>query len=253
MLREAPLISMPRRHRRLYRRVTALISSLSLTLCARAWAGPTETWLWAWERPFRIDREHIEPVTGVAPLLATVRIQRDTSRVQWRAHPLSIPEGMLVVPVVRIELDPTAQLSSSRREDILAALARVRTASARYPQRRPGVFNVQLDFDCPRSQRAAYTALVREIRARFGTSSFISATALVSWCYGDRWLGELAVDEIVPMYFRLGRAPAAFSLPPERRCRLAAGYSTDEPERTDFELPIRYVFLSSRSFRSSSP
>jgi hypothetical protein len=60
-------------------------------------------------------------------------------------------------------------------------------------------------------------------------------TALASWCDGDRWMADLPVDEIVPMFYRLGPDDAAMrehlsrGHDLARECRTAHGYITNEP------------------------
>jgi hypothetical protein len=63
----------------------------------------------------------------------------------------------------------------------------------------------------------------------------LSATALTSWCLHERWTQALAVDEVVPMLFRMGpdrrRIRAYFADGGDFRsanCRTSIGVATDE-------------------------
>ena len=68
---------------------------------------------------------------------------------------------------------------------------------------------VQIDFDALVSERGFYADLLREVRARLAPGTFLSITALVSWCGSKSWLAGLPVDEVVPMTFEMGRSAAS--------------------------------------------
>jgi hypothetical protein len=78
----------------------------------------------------------------------------------------------------------------------------------------------------------------------------LSMTALGSFCLGDRWLGELPVDEAVPMIFRMGADDRAIKNMlasgedfREPICRESYGVSADEPVTLTFrDARRRYVF-----------
>jgi hypothetical protein len=93
---------------------------------------------------------------------------------------------------------------------------------------------LQIDFEATSSQRAFFVKAVAALRERLPNAT-LSATALTSWCLHERWTQALAVDEVVPMFFRMG---------PDRRrirdyfadggdfrsanCRTSIGVATDE-------------------------
>ena len=58
------------------------------------------------------------------------------------------------------------------------------------------------------SQRETYLRLVKQIRTTLPTDVRLSVTALAWWCRSDAWMDTLAADEVVPMYFRMGRDAA---------------------------------------------
>jgi len=93
---------------------------------------------------------------------------------------------------------------------------------------------LQIDFDARQSQREFYRKLLTEIRSRLPREMPLSITALASWCAYDDWIGDLPVDEAVPMYFRMGPEHRAteevgWTYPVrEPLCMDRAGVSTDE-------------------------
>jgi hypothetical protein len=100
----------------------------------------------------------------------------------------------------------------------------------------PRIAGVQIDFDATRSQRSFYADLIRDVRDELPAGLLLSVTALASWCMGDCWMAELPVDEIVPMFFRMGADDAHIrrSLQSKGKiscspCNTSVGVSTDEP------------------------
>ena len=76
----------------------------------------------------------------------------------------------------------------------------------------------------------------------------ISITALASWCVGDDWLGDLPIDEAVPMLFRMGPVNQPYLHLAQSRgdarpeCRGALGVSIDEPRSVDAVRRRIYIF-----------
>jgi hypothetical protein len=107
---------------------------------------------------------------------------------------------------------------------------------------------VQLDFEARRSQREAYVALLQRLQP-LRANVRLSATALASWCMSDPWLPAGLVDEVVPMYFRMGAESAHIrqrlqvagtaTVP---ACRDAAGLLLGEPWPALVGVKRRYVF-----------
>ena len=156
--------------------------------------------LWAWERPG--DLQALPKTAGVAFLAATLDLRDGTVRTILRRQPLRIKAGAFRMAVIRIEathipkgLTPTQQTQAV--ESMLDVFRAVKPDA------------VQIDFDALVSQRAFYTNLLRELRARLAPGTFLSITALVSWCGSKSWLAGLPVDEIVPMTFEMGRSAAS--------------------------------------------
>jgi uncharacterized protein DUF3142 len=170
----------------------------------------------------------IDPgATGVAYLVLTLRLHHGMIERIPRQQPLRLPAGTRLVAVVRIETGAQPDLGAGAVEEIATGLAGLA---------RPGVAAIQIDFDCARSERGFYRALLERVRGTLPDSLGLSMTALASWCLDDPWLSELPVDEIVPMVFRMGHDTEAvrgelaqggeFSCP---ECRESVGLATDEP------------------------
>lgn len=197
--------------------------------------------LWAWERPE--DLGFIDPQkTGVAYLAKTVFLRGPQVLAKPRLQPLSIPSGTSVIPVTRIEADAADKPTLSGEQARVAATQISQLALL------PNVSTVQVDFDATSSQRDFYRVLLIELRKQLPRSTKLSITALASWCQGDDWLGNLPIDEAVPMLFRMGtdRRAILSRLAGEgfraTRCESSAGISTDEHINNLPAVSRLYVF-----------
>ncbi len=194
--------------------------------------------MWAWERPE--DLRFLAPAEAeVAVLAGTIRLRGDRADAHPRSVPLLVEPGVTVTAVVRIEMGKAPGLDARQRARVAGWIREL--------ARRPQYAGLQLDFDAPVSAREFYRALLEELRPDFDR---LAMTALASWCFEqDSWLGELPVDEIAPMLFRMGPGGGAYLAQleregrfPEPRCRGAVGISTDEPLRWPPEALRLYVF-----------
>jgi hypothetical protein len=183
---------------------------------------------WCWERPQ--DARNLPAQAGVAVLAGTVRITGTRMSATPRLQPLETSAGTFHLPVVRIETrECTPEFLLSHCEEIAGLV--VQTAS----RMRPGL--LQIDFDARATEREFYRQLLQSIRKKIPAGSYISMTALASWCAGDCWLSDLDVDEFVPMFFSMGRGGASavetiqsrHSVYPCRRS-VALGFSPSEIE-----------------------
>jgi hypothetical protein len=141
-----------------------------------------------------------------------------------------VPEGTRLTAVVRIESGrlPSPAYSAAQCSAVVGELLDVVA--------RMDVRALQVDYDARASERPFYRRILSELRERLPPGVRLSITALASWCQDDAWVGELPVDEAIPMLFRMGRETArirarvrrgsAFSLPV---CRHGVGVSIDEP------------------------
>jgi hypothetical protein len=201
----------------------------------RMQALPART-LWVWERPE--DLRFIDPhTTAIATLDRTVVLGRTVSIIP-RHQSYIYPAGTQRIAVVRIEA--AASVTPNLLSTTAAAVLDLAAA--------PDVAALQIDFDARRSQRAFYTALLREVRRRMPPTLPLSITALASWCSNDDWIASLPVDEAVPMFFRMepGRRFAPRSAPElrirEPLCSSSMGISTHEPMPASIGNKRIYIF-----------
>ncbi|MFH0132525.1 hypothetical protein ACGLHS_20135 [Variovorax sp. VaC1] len=222
----------------------AALSVLAVFLALPAQEGQVQpqTLLWIWDRPQLFST--LPEATGVAYLHATVQLSGERSRTTWRQWPLRIAPGATVVPVVHVTLD---NLAPSPVDDAQQAAIAAAIEHAAKQGNRSGW--VQLDFEARRSQREAYVALLKRLQPLREGGVRLSATALASWCMSDPWLPAGLLDEIVPMYFRMGAegarirqrldATGAATVP---ACRDAAGLMFGENWPALGGVKRRYVF-----------
>lgn len=191
-------------------------------------SGFPKVFLWAWERPEKLDFINPREV-GVAFLAATIYLRSDKATERPRLQPLKVPPGTTLIAVVRIESarDAPPVLSDKQRAEVVEALSRI--------THKQNLSALQIDFDAAASEREFYRALLMDVRRRMPEPMPLSITALASWCIFDNWLGNLPLDEAVPMIFQMGSdghrinnylaAGADFRAP---LCQCSVGVSTDE-------------------------
>ena len=203
--------------------------------------------LWAWERPE--DLSFIDPhTTGVAYLAKTIDLRGDLMTVRPRLQPLQLAPGTRVVAVVRIETD--AKQGGSQPDRVQKIGKEIADLADRADV-------VQIDYDAIVPERRFYRQILEEVRRQLPAETALSMTALASWCAGDDWLGDLPVDEAVPMLFRLGVDGRQFQWRLEtgrafdsRMCQNAAGVSTDEPVKAP-AVDRLYIFNPKRWTKDS--
>lgn len=201
--------------------------------------------LWAWERPE--DLQFIDTSRfAVAFLAQTLTLKGEDVVLAPRHQPLSVSPSTRLIAVTRIESQKiTGQrpgLSTTQRERLVKLILRTLELDQ--------VSGIQLDFDAVSSERDFYRALLQDLRAKLPADVPLSITALASFCIGDRWLGDLPVDEAVPMIFRMGAddrsiktSLAAGNDFREPLCRRSYGIGLDEPLEMNFAKSRRlYVF-----------
>lgn len=201
---------------------------------------PGEFW-WYWDRPASLLPK---PAPGVGAAVVVTHVYLSGARATRlpRRSALSLPPSVAIVPVVHVEVDPAAPFAGTEEQVRYLGNAVIDAAQRGSPAM------VQLDFEARQSQREFWRATVGFIRTGLPAQTRLSVTALASWCHGDRWLSGLPVDEIVPMYFRLGRARADYQLRSaagvgEARCALAHGLADDEAPWPVALPGRRYLFL----------
>lgn len=196
--------------------------------------------LWCWESP--ADIRFLRPdQAGVAFLAASFLLDGDHVRVRLRRSRLRTSPGAFLMSVIRIETQLPVYSRDQRHQLVESITHVVKTT---------GIKAVQLDFDAPKSGRAFYRALIPELRAKLDPGMFLSVTALASWCESGDWLESLAVDEVVPMLFRMG--PAGPSIRgcllnrgqfPSPACRTSIGLDPTEPGVPALRKGYKRVYL----------
>jgi hypothetical protein len=153
--------------------------------------------LWAWERPENLRWINSNKV-GVAFLARTLTLNEETVSIHTRRQPLDVPPGTYMMAVVRLESNTLhlPKFSDSQVDAIVKAILAVGGGHT--------VKAIQIDFDARESERIAYRQILERLRSSLPENVGLSMTALASWCAGDYWLAKLPVDEIVPLYFRMG-------------------------------------------------
>jgi hypothetical protein len=158
--------------------------------------------IWSWYQ----DDDFLSspsPETGVAWLAMSLDFSRSGVTVAPRVASLRTPPGMYEMAVVRINVEPyDASVGRSlwrpsqraRAEELILDLVHLTKARA-----------LQIDFDAPESARDFYRDLLIHLRSKLPADTFLSVTALVSWCMEAKsWLASLPADEYVPMVFDMG-------------------------------------------------
>lgn len=212
--------------------------------CSQATAqvgAQPEVWWWYWDRPAHL-LPWPAPGVGAAVVVTHALLSGQAVRLQPRRNALPLPPGTVAMPVVHVEVDPARALAGTRAQRDALCDALVEAV------RRSSLGWVQLDFEARPSQRSFWRAVVDATHAALRPGERLSVTALASWCHGDRWLGDAPVDEVVPMYFRLGHARRGLERlsaagVSEQACGHAHGLADDEPP---WPVPLagrRYLFL----------
>lgn len=153
--------------------------------------------LWAWEKPEDLLSINTEN-TGVALLTGVLRLQGDCLQLNRRTQRLAVSNLAKTIAVVRIECDESRPptLSKNQRQELVHKISE---AVSRHHANA-----VQIDFDAKLTERDFYKEMLKDLRNALPAEKGISITALASWCFDDRWLSSLPVDEVVPMYFYMG-------------------------------------------------
>jgi len=184
--------------------------------------------LWAWEQPE--DLEFLDPARfGVAYLAKTCLLEGDDVAVRPRLQPLKVPDGTVVIAVVRI------QTSAKGKPDYSDVQAEKLVSVVTEAARGRGIGGIQVEFDATSSERAFYRNLLIRIRSALPPREPLSITALASWCYWDDWISGLPIDEAIPMLFRMGVDSSSVRRSLEAKTEFKAapalhsiGISTDE-------------------------
>ena len=204
--------------------------------------------VWAWERPE--DLGFLKPPAEAAVQTGFVALSGDAVIARGRRFPLQVAPSRVTTALVHVQVDPTRPLDwtpAVRAKAAAAVLAYARVLA---------VARLQVDFEVRRSDRQVLLDLLHDVRAGLAPHVRLSMTALASWC-SEGWLDRAAVDEVVPMLFRMGPGGAALKARlaaagdfADPVCRRALAVSVDTP------IPrapaVRRVYLfSPRSWTSA--
>lgn len=206
----------------------AFTGVLALLCCMLPLRASADTWLWAWDR--NEDLRWLPSHIGVAYFAVQFDARGSSLTLQPRRPILRAPAANALLPVLHIEAFHTAHPATMDAQAVALWADRLADTINRL-----GTARVQIDFEARASQRQFYHDVLLALREKLPPAFKLSITALASWCGDPAWLAALPVDEIVPMYFRMGPAERdlwrqrllhAEQLP--RVCRGAAGLSIDE-------------------------
>lgn len=204
-----------------------LLLALSALLChaGAANAAPAVAWLWEGARlPAWSTAE-------AAVLQRHILLSGDTALTRPRQRWPAMPASTRITPVLHVEVstvNPPIDIESRRAMIVRAMLEAAGASTSGW---------VQLDMEAKPSQREFYRSLVRQVRDQLPPDVKLSVTALAWWCRSPAWLDGLAADEVVPMFFRMGRDNAPLRAIIEQSpatlhasCRAgSAGFSPQEP------------------------
>lgn len=228
------------------RSFSGLIGLLVLLAClscgpARAEGLPRSWVLWAWDRPEDLRFLKGRRDVAVAYFAADIELHEQHIVARRRGAHLRLAQDTPRFPLVHV------RNARGRRPkggpDQVAQLAEAIVSARRDAD------HLQIDWEAPATVRGFYAEVIAAVRRRLPAGAKLSATALVSWCQGDRWLDGLPVDEVVPMFFRMGPNgelywrrhidPKSGARPP---CDGPFGLALDEPRRPPPRAGQIYLF-----------
>lgn len=204
-----------------------LIFALFLALLYPATAAAAQQTAWLWDEARLPAWSTHEAAVLQRHILLTGNDILLRPRKRWPA----LPSSTLVTPVLHVEVstvNPPVNIEKSRAIIVSALLDAAARSTSGW---------VQLDMEAKPSQRLFYRSLVRDLRTALPPQIKLSVTALAWWCRSPAWLDDLAADEVVPMFFRMGKDSAAMRAILEQSpttlhasCRArSAGFSPQEP------------------------
>jgi len=175
------------------RLVAASLFAPAMASAATALPAGGIAWMWDGARvPQPLPAE-------IAPVVDQILFRGTQVLVRPGHPPRGLPPTTRVTPVVHVEMSVVRPPIGFDAHESVIVHAVVRAA------RRSTSGWVQLDLETHPSQRAFYRRLVRDVRTALPASTRLSVTALAWWCRSGDWLDGLAADEVVPMFFRMGR------------------------------------------------
>lgn len=208
--------------------------------------------LWVWERPenlYFINDKNI----SFAYLSGTVTKADKNLEYYSRRQPLRIPDKSNTISVIRIEDRSKDHIFEDKNlpeiSDYIVKSCIEKTSNTA----------CQIDFDATESQIEFYKKLVASVRDKLPKEMKLSLTALVSWCVNDKaWFDELPIDEVVPMFFRLGREENIYwqrisegRLNISKSCQKAVGVATDETMPNKIYVKNKPIYIFNNEYWTS--
>jgi hypothetical protein len=209
------------------------LATAAAALCAAALPGseggstaPRRDIAWVW------DGEDVPAWSAgeAAVVVDHFLLQGEALLHRPRAKAPALPPHARVTPVVHVELStvrPPSALALHQARLVQAVVDAAARSSSGW---------VQLDLEARPSYRDDYLRLVAQAHRALGGRAKLSVTALAWWCRAG-WTSRIEADELVPMFYRMGRdaerIQAFLHDEPWRfapRCRSgAAGFARQEP------------------------
>jgi hypothetical protein len=173
----------------------ALLGIVSSVHSHPAPAPENIVWLWDGATP-------PAATTNVALVVEHLWLKNTTLLYRRRATSPVLAKGTRVTPVVHVEVDvlnPPPPPYQYREKIIDSVLNAAASSTSGW---------VQLDYEAPPSHQAFYKDLVHEIKQRLPSGMKLSVTTLAWWCSAGNRLDDLDADEVVPMFFKMGKDSA---------------------------------------------
>jgi len=208
--------------------------------------------LWVWERPENLYFLKEKNVT-FAYLSGTVTKTNDGLVYYPRRQPLRIPDNSQTIAVIRIEdKSDKHEFYDKDKESISDYIVKSCQEKSN--------LSCQIDFDAVESQIDFYKRLIIDVREKLPKEIKLSITSLVSWCTsGTPWFDGLPIDEIVPMFFRLGRDENLYwqkieqgSLKLDISCQKSVGIAADESLPNKIYLENKPIYIFNNKYWSPS-
>jgi len=205
--------------------------------------------LWVWERPenlYFIKDKNI----SFAYLSGTITKTDKNLEYYSRKQPLRIPDNSKTISVIRIEDRSKDHIFEDKY------LSEISDYIVESCIEKMSNIGCQIDFDATESQIEFYKKLVISVREKLPKNIKLSLTALVSWCLNDKaWFDNLPIDEVVPMFFRLGREENVYwqrigdgKLNISNSCQKAVGIATDEPMPNRIYMKNKPIYIFNNEY-----
>lgn len=220
---------------------------LGMSATGKVLGSQPKVMLWAWQYPS--DLKFIDSETvGVAYLSGKFILRSNSVIVEPRVQKLLVPNDTYMTAVMRIDVDHgknAATLSDAQLEELTKKMISLLSTKK--------VQVLQIDFDALASERPFYRKLLTALRKQMPHDMPLSITSLASWCLGDKWLSDSKCDQVVPMFFSMGKdrqrmlnylkEHAEFDSIPKEVC---IGLSVNEPDvLAQLHEPTSVVYLFS--------